>query len=633
MGPTSWKLKASTLIALAIVGSGLQVPLKDVSGVSIPEDKATASVDATALAEEGAYGEAVTILKGRLARPAIGNAERASILHSLGHLLLYAERTEEAIEITQAALDWALKQGLSAEANSFRKELAIQQKYIRALDLRSLGDIEGSSSYFDEAARLAGAIKSQHYQLEIVGAWSFSYLNSRRERRRYLDLSLQALTLAEALNYRVEASRTAKRIGTYYAIENSFSGALCYYLRALHYLEAGGSEGDLITCLNNIAGIYGALGDYVKGKEYMVKAASRISENSARIFEPSLLVNLGYLFADLGKRSQSKDHRQKALECFSSYLDQGRPQGGGSLRLEAFAGMAGVYINQGRLEEARRILIPALKEAREKRDSALTTGKILSYLGETSLQTGMIIEAERYFEETDSISRRTNNPLLAMSAAYGLGRCAEAHGDFGKAIDSYSIALKIVGEGFSGIDNDIHRADFIGKSREPFKALIRLYLKLSGTEGNPVYDREIFRLSEYLRARSYLELRDKLSMSPRSLEQPSAGLEEVKLSQERIRLLRMLAQGNLGGDERERLAVRIGQIDDLLDAAVFDRYGAENPPARPPIPVSLNLIQGQILDDRTAILEYLMGETGSMLFCICKDSFHLIELPPAHDLR
>jgi CHAT domain-containing protein len=245
----------------------------------------------------------------------------------------------------------------------------------------------------------------------------------------------------------------------------------------------------------------------------------------------------------------------------------------------------------------------------------------------------MIDEAERYFEETNSISRRTNNPLLAMSAAYGLGRCAEARGDFGKAIDSYSVALRIVGEGFSGIDNDIHRAEFIGKSREPFKALIRIYLKLPRTDDDPVYDREIFRLSEYLRARSYLELRDKLSMNPRSLEQPSSGLEEAKLGQERIRLLRMLTQGNLGRDERERLATRIGQIDDMLDAAVFGRYGPEDPSARPPIPVSLNLIQGQVLDDRTAILEYLMGETGSLLFCISKDSFHLIELPPSLDLQ
>ena len=69
-----------------------------------------------------------------------------------------------------------------------------------------------------------------------------------------------------------------------------------------------------------------------------------------------------------------------------------------------------------------------------------------------------------------------------MSAAYGLGRCAEAREDYGQAIDSYNLALGIIGEGFSGIISDIHRAEFIGRSREPFQALIHLYLKLSKEE-------------------------------------------------------------------------------------------------------------------------------------------------------
>ncbi len=250
--------------------------------------------------------------------------------------------------------------------------------------------------------------------------------------------------------------------------------------------------------------MYMSLGDYVKAKDYLLEAASRIPERSTGALETSLLVNLGYLFGDFGKRFQSEDYRQRALDCFASYLDLRVVQGGGSLRLEALAGMAGVYIDQGRLEEAREILVPALEEARKSKADSLTTGKILSLLGETSLWAGAIPDAERYFEETRSISRQTNSPLLTMSAAYGLGRCAEAREDFGQAIDFYNIALGIIGEGFSGIVSDVHRAEFIGRSREPFQALIRLYLKLSKLENKSIYEREIFRLSEYLRARSFL---------------------------------------------------------------------------------------------------------------------------------
>ncbi|MGB8959085.1 MAG: CHAT domain-containing tetratricopeptide repeat protein, partial [Candidatus Aminicenantales bacterium] len=506
------------------------------------------------------------------------------------------------------------------------------QGFAKALELRASGDISGSNSRFEEADRLARAIGSSPYQLKIAGAWSVNYASSRDGQAKYLDLSLRALELADSLRYRYEASGAATKVGTYYALRSDYSRALSYYMEALNALGMGREDKDVIRCLNNISGIYISLGDYVKAKDYLLEAASRIPERSEGAFETSLLVNLGNLFGGLGQRLQSDDYRQRALECFDSYLGLKEAQSGGRLRLEALAGMAGVYIDQGRLQEARRILVPALEEARKSKAVSLTGGTILSLLGETSLRTGAMTEAERYFEETRSVSRQTGSPLLTMKAAYGLGRCAEAREDYDQAIESYNLALGIIGEGFSGIISDIHRAEFIGRRREPFQALVRLYLKLSKGENGGIYEREIFRLSEYLRARSYMEFQDRLAGNPPRPEPASEDPEEAKLRQERIGLLKSLSLGNLGGEERERLETRIVRIDDLLDAGVFDRYGAGGRAARSPRPVPLDLLQSRVLDDRTAVLEYLLGETKSILFCVSRDSLRLIELPPARDL-
>ncbi|OGP59818.1 MAG: hypothetical protein A2162_01505 [Deltaproteobacteria bacterium RBG_13_52_11b] len=628
----AWKSRAWAFIALIMVGFALLLPPKDARGVSLSEDETAALATGKALAEKGAYDEAVAYFRDRLSSAEIGRSERASILHMLGYLLLYAERAEEAIENTQAAHDWALRQRLSAEAASFKAELAVQQALAQALKLRSSGDIPGSNSKFEEADRLTGKIKSPLYQLKIASAWGVNYLNSKDGQTKYLDLSLRALELADSLNYRVEASRAAKKVGTYFALKSDYSRALSYYLKALNYLGTRREGQDAIKCVNNIAGMYLSLGDYVKAKDYLLEAATRIPESATGIIETSLLVNLGYLFGDLGKRSHSEDYRQRALDCFASYLNLKGVQGGGSLRLEALAGMAGVYMDQGRLEEARGILVPALEEARKSKSSSLATGKILSLLGEASLRTGAIPEAERYYEETRSMSRQTNSPLLMMSAAYGLGRCAEARENFDRAIDSYNIALRIIGEGFSGIVSDIHRAEFIGRCREPFQTLIQLYLRLSKKENAGVYEREIFRLSEYFRARSFQEFQDRLTRDQPRQKPASEDSEEAKLSQERIGLLRTLSLGNLSRNEREQIETRIVQIDDLLDVAVFDRYGARDHSAPSSMPVPVHLLQSRVLDDRTAILEYVLGDTKSMLFCISRNSLHLIELPPARDL-
>jgi len=632
MRSATWKSRDWAFMALIIVGSSLLLFPTSTRGGSLSEDEAVALATGKALAERGAYDEAVALFRDRLSNAEIGRSERAHILHMLGSLLLYAERVEEAMENTQAAHNWALKQRLSSEAASFKTELAVQQAFAQAVKLRSSGNIYGSNSKFEEADRLAGAINSPPYQLKISGTWSLNYVSSSDGQAKYLALSLQTLELAKLLNYKLEASRAAKRVGAFYAMKSDYSRALSYFLRALNDLEVERDDGDLIACLNNIAVIYMSLGDYVKSKDYLLDAASRVPAGSTGAFETSILVNLGTLFGVMGKRLQLADFQKKALDCFASYLNLKGVQGGGSLRLEALAGMAGVYMDQGRLDEARGILVPALEEARKSKGSPLATGKILSLLGEASLRTGAIPEAERYFEETRSISRQANSPLLTMSAAYGLGRCAEAREDFGQAIDSYNIALGIIGEGFSGIVSDIHRAEFIGRCREPFQALIQLYLRLSKKENAGVYEREIFRLSEYFRARSFQEFQDRLTRDQHRQKPASEYPEEAKLSQERIGLLRTLSLGNLSRDEREQIETRIVQIDDLLDAAVFDRYGARDHSTPSSMPVPVHLLQSRVLDDRTAILEYVLGDTKSILFCLSRNSLHLIELPPARDL-
>ena len=628
----AWKARTWALAALIAAGVGLFLLPGDATGYPLSEDESAVLTAGKALIEKGAYEEAVSYFRDTLSRAEIGRPERARILHILGYLLLYAGRTQEAVENTRAAYDWALKQRFSDEAASFKAEMALQRALARALELRASGDIPGSNSRFEEADRLARAIGSSPYRLKIAGAWSINYVGSRDGQAKYLDLSLRASELADSLRYRYEASGAATKVGTYYALRSDFSRALSYFLKALNDLGMGREDKDLIECLNNIAGMYMSLGDYVKAKDYFLEAASRLPERATGAFEASLLVNLGNLFGGLGRRLQSDDYRQRALECFDSCLGWKEVQGGGSFRLEALAGRADVYIDQGRLQEARQILVPALDEARKSKTASLTGGTILSLLGELSLRTGAMPDAERYFEEVRSVSGQTGSPFLTMRAAYGLGRCAEARQDYGQAIDSYNLALGIIGEGFSGILNDVHRAEFIGMKREPFQALINLYLKLSKGENGGIYEREIFRLSEYLRARSYMEFQDRLAGNPPRPEPASEAAEKAKLSRERIGLLKSLSLGNLGGDERERLETRIVRIDDLLDAGVFDRYGAVDRAARSPKPVPLDLLQSRVLDDRTAVLEFLLGETKSILFCVSRDSLHLIELPPARDL-
>jgi CHAT domain-containing protein/Tfp pilus assembly protein PilF len=586
-----------------------------------------------ALIEKGDYDQAITYFKNRLSLADLGDADKMRIYHILGFLLLFADRIEEAKLNSQAAYDWTLKLRFPEEASSFETELVIQEAFIQALKLRMSGDIPGSNLKFEEAHRIARSIEGQSYQLRIVSAWSMNYLSSAAAHPRYLDLNVQALNLALALNYRVEACRAAKKIGTYYAVKSDFSNALSYYLKALYYVRNQGNSNDLIVCLNNIAGVYISLGDYVKAQDYLSEVAAHIVKQDAAPFQPSTFINLGQLFRSFGQSFQSEEYHQRALKCFTTYLGLSKEKGGGALRLQALAGIASIYVEQGRLDEARAILIPALEKARKAENGALLAGTILSCLAEAALKTGELSDAEKYFQETLSISKQNNSPLLMMKAAYGLGRIAEARADYGKAVDFYNLGLEIISDGYSRIVNDTNRAEFIGRSREPYQALIELYAKLSKKINPGVYEHEIFRLSEYFRARSYMEFQERQSLRRDHRSPEPAGFQEEKLNNERLSLLKTLSKGAPSMAEQEDPKSRIMHIDDMLDAALFDQYLQSDKAEALAPPISLNLLQSQVLTERTALIEYFLGDERSILICVTKDSLRLAELPSAQSIN
>jgi CHAT domain-containing protein/tetratricopeptide (TPR) repeat protein len=625
------KWRAGITLALVLAGS-LAFTSQDHSPKTLlTAEKKGPSAGWQALAQRGAYPEAVDALKAWLFQAKAGTREKAVIYHALGYLLLYARRAGEAAQSLQAAREWAMAQGLPREAASFEAEMAIQKALAKAIELRNSGDIAGSNAGFEKADRLALSAGNRPYEMKIVSDWSLNYLGLKEGRARSLALSERALALADSLGYRHEAAGAAEKIGAYYALNNDYSQALSSFLHALEDLSQAGGEGDRVACLNNVAMIYGALGDYVKARDYLQEAVAGIPGGAGEGFESSLLINLGNVFAGLVEPLRSDDYQHWALDCFEIYMSSDRAAQGGQLRPQALAGQARVYIDQGRLDEAREILLPALDMARRAEGALPTVGTVVSLLGDISLRTGSVPEAERYFEEARGLAERTGNSSLAISAIYGLGRTAEARQKLDQAADAYELAIRLAGEGFAAVPSDIQRASSLGLRRGPFQALLRLYLLLARSRDKAVYDREIFRLAEYFRGRSYLEFQARLA--ERTPETPLADPQDTKLAGERLELLRLLSQVGLASDARKVMEARVVQIDDLLDTAVFDRRRDPGPVARSSKPVPLELLQSRIPDDRTAILEYVLGETASVVMCVRRNVLDLVELPSDRELE
>jgi CHAT domain-containing protein/tetratricopeptide (TPR) repeat protein len=621
-------------VALFILLGAVLSPLKSgaISPPSPAEEKSWVAVGRDLL-EKGEYEPAIDHFNKHLSLAGTRDRDRLEMFRYLALLYWYADRNLEAIESCRKALDLASSLGLREKKSSIEAELAVQKDYATALRLKASGDLSGSNPYFEEALLKSKMIGNKAYEQKILRSWSSNYSGFPNTMEKYLNLNMQALNLAQSLNHRIEACRAARNIGVYYSMKSDYSHALSYYLQSLFYARELPLSKDATVCLNNISSVYDALGDFDKAFDYMSDAMKRVDPKNPGPFQSSLLINLGQTFQALARNFQDQEYYSQALECFSSYLKLENTAGKMGLILHALNGIAGVYIDQGRLDEAKALLLPVLNKVKTVKTSALS-GMTLLNLAAIAFKKGEVAEAGSYYHEAQVAAQQSNDVLQLIRAAYGLGRCSERREDYAQTIAFYSEALGVIGSAGSRIANDTNQAEFISRSREPFQALIELYYKLSVKGPSGPFERELYRVSESYRARSFMEYLAKRPPRKDTLSRDGAGdLILDKLNGERLAILKELSRGSGNRAVSEELQARVKRIDDMLDAAVFDKQHRGDAVAGLALPVSLNTLQDSLLTDRTALVEYLLGVERSFLICVTKNSFHLVPLPSTQSIQ
>ncbi len=575
-----------------------------------------------ALLKAGEYDEAISYLRGCLDRPGVPERDKMDIERRLALLYWYLGQNEEA------ALN------LRQEMAAIESEMAVQDCCARAVALRKAGNLEGSNNKFAEARQTSKSINRRDYEIKVLESWSVSYLRTPPIPRRYRDLNSEASDLACLLDYKVEASRTMNNIGIYEFMNGAFSHALSCYQKAWLYVRNLKPGEDSIRSLNNIAGVYISLGDYTKAHEYLSEAMKLLGPSTSARFGSPMTVNLGQTFLALARSCQWPEYYDEALKCFASYLDLEKRTGKTDVDLQVLNGIASISADLGRLDEAKAALAPALEALRKDRASALS-GMTMLNMAVISLAAGQAAEAERYFREALDASKRSHDDLRQFRASYGLGRCAELNGQDDQAVAFYNDAIRIVAGRGSAIANDAERAEFMSRGREPFQALINLYFRLSQGGRLAVFEHEIFRTAESFRARSFLEQLERRGRQSDAVAPAPVSRQEEILAAERMGLLGRLTREARGLDRATTadLQSRVRRIDDMLDAAAFEKRVQDGPSLAPAPSVPLDVLQSSVLPDRTALIEYVLGDERSLLMCVTRNAFYLVALPSSRAIE
>ncbi|MEN6311214.1 MAG: CHAT domain-containing tetratricopeptide repeat protein, partial [Acidobacteriota bacterium] len=500
---------------------------------------------------------------------------------------------------------------------------------IRAVNLRIKRDYAASRRSYEEAWLKSRSAGLEPFELHLLISWSALLLGSVSLPEEYLTMNTRALELALALGFKGEAWSAENNIAGYYLVRNDYSHALSHFLGGwLHIKEARPGSDETLMFLVNIAEVYKALGDYARAQDYLSEALRSLGPNSSPLIRSTLLTGLGEIYLSLARSLPAPEYYDRALECFTSYLKLGGMARENSIDIDVLNDIARIRLAQGRIDEAQAALLPAIERLKTDKTS-LFSAETLDNLAAIDMARDRAAEAEECFRQVLAVGEKHENVFLMIRAKCGLGRTSERRGDFGQAVAFYNDAIRLISDKSSLIANDADRAALLSRRREPYQALIDLYYRLAQKGGPGIFEREIYRIAESFRAKSFLEQLER--QSRRTEPAAAAPTEKERLENERLELLRRLSRQAARQDraETEGLQAKIRHIDDLLDAEVFDGSVPKAGTAAPAPAVSLDMLQTSILPERTALVEYFLGDERSFLMCVTRNDFRLFELPAA----
>ena len=226
-------------------------------------------------------------------------------------------------------------------------------------------------------------------------------------------------------------------------------------------------------------------------------------------------------------------------------------------------------------------------------------------------------------------------PLVEAAAQAGLARLLRDRGDLVTARSAIELALAITEKLRSGVVRPDQRVTFLAARRGYFELYVDLLMRLDQQQRGAGHDVEALAASEQARARGLLDLLAKDRVNVRQGIPAELKRRETEIGERIGRLQTRLWSGSqaLPDAEAQRLRRELDQAEEAekeLDAEMRRREPAYAA-VRAPETLPLRRIQG-LLDERTALLEFFVGDESSYLFVVTREGLAVHPLPSRRQL-
>ena len=509
--------------------------------------------------------------------------------------------------------------------------------------------------------RAAGERAGEAVALTNIGV-VYNQLGDRQKAIEYLD---QALPLHKLLGNQREEARTLSYMGFAWSALAERQKALEYFNQALGLSQALGDVAGESSALQAIAGIYGALGDPQKAVDYMSLALAKSRAAGDRAREVWAIINIGATYNQLGDTPRALEYFNEALALYKALGDKY----GEGLTL---TNMSFAYMSLREWPQALEYLNLALPVVKTQSDERWTEAMVRTSLGHVNNALGNTQASLEHLNEALPIHRTLRNRIWEAHTLAGLGAAYDLMGQPDKALDYFNQALTLdraVANHRGQASNVLKiarvernrgnltearqqteraldmieslrlrivsresRDTFLALKREYYEFYVDLLIRLHEKTPTAGHAAEALQASERAHARGLLETLTESRFDIRQgvdgelLERERAVQRQI--NEEELRRGRML-RGKHTQQDLDAIEKRVNQLVEEYNRVQAEirvrspRYAALTQPS----PLTLREIQQQVLDDKTVLLEYALGDEKSYLFVVTQSELKSFVLP------
>lgn len=506
-------------------------------------------------------------------------------------------------------------------------------------------------------------------QLKDLLNQCFDQINVQGNYVRAAELARQARDLSQKLGDKTSEATAMVYLGAAISYQGKVNEALDVAQQALVVARDSGDKKTIEQALNNLGGMTGGMGRFEESIGYFYTCFDLARQINDPVMQYMSLLNVGEAYAVSGEPERAEGPLQQALtlagqldhgdakskakskkgrEMALSYLadnEMTRGRYSDALRyyeavnvsqpqtplwaISALEGMATASQRLGRPQEAIPLFEQALALA-EKSPGTFQIPDIVSNLGVSQEAVGQLDAAlasqERSLEMVHTAGTWTEEEWQIQSR---IGHVLRAMGRDDDALQHYQQAIAGIENLRSGaLNTEGGRAGLLLLSHDTYAETADLLVDLHR-------DAEAFSMAERGRARAFLEM---LAISREGLPNeltPEQASREQTLQAQLSSAQKELWKEGLSAKEQEQLKAKLTSTEEEIEAFQVEvrRSNPRYASLRYPEPVNVARVQRELLDDKTVLVEYLLGEKRSLVWVVSRDNLLVQTLPPRKELE